>query len=550
MKQFVALFDALDSTTSTQARVAAMVRYFASAPPADAAWTVWFLSGQRPRRLVSSTELRSWALDQTGMAPWLFEECYASVGDLAETIALLVDDGRTTGEGELLPMATWMEARILALREVPVEARGDQVRAWWATLGRTGILLLNKMLTGGFRVGVSRTLVERALAQVADLPQPTIAHRLMGNWEPSGEAWQALMAPAAAEIDPATPYPFCLAHAVEEAGGDGLASLGAPTDWAVEWKWDGIRAQVIRRAGQHWVWSRGEELLNDRFPEVEAVLGGLPDGTVLDGELLVWDHEAQLPQPFAVLQTRIGRKTLSKRLLAEAPVVLLAYDLLEDGGQDIRTLPYDQRRARLVQRVQALDVPQVQLSPLVVCDAQTTWDSLAQLQQDARQRRVEGFMLKRLSSAYGVGRRRGDWWKWKVAPMTMDAVLLYAQVGHGRRANLYTDYTFAVWDDAGTLVPVCKAYSGLTDAEIRTLDGWIKQHTKERFGPVRSVTAHHVFEIAFEGIQASTRHKSGIAVRFPRIHRWRTDKKMEEADTLARLRTLLTPSDASEPEPT
>ncbi|HEV2843916.1 MAG TPA: ATP-dependent DNA ligase [Thermoanaerobaculia bacterium] len=529
MRRFAQLYEALDRTTSTNEKVAALVAYFSSAPPEDAAWAVWFLTGRRLKRFLPSRLLAGWAMAEAGIPDWLFEESYSSVGDLAETISLVLDGRGEQAPAPELPLSRWMSERLLPVRALPEEEQRREVTGWWRGLPRWETFVLNKLLTGELRVGVSQTLVERALAQIAGVPQPTIAHRLMGTWEPTASFYEGLFSPGAEEEDGSRPYPFYLASPLEQP----VEELGSREDWLVEWKWDGIRSQLIRRGGDVHLWSRGEELITERFPElVRAAASLLPDGTVLDGEILAW-REGR-PLPFAVLQRRIGRKKLTEKVLAEAPVVFLGYDLLEEGGRDARERPLADRRESL-ERILERGRPLFLLSSRV--DA-PTWEAVAGVRGEARERGVEGLILKRLASPYRAGRRRGDWWKWKIDPFTLDAVLVYAQPGHGRRANLLTDYTFAVWSN-GELVPIAKAYSGLTDEEIATLDAWIRRHTVQKFGPVRSVEPLQVFELAFEGIGVSPRHKSGIAVRFPRIARWRTDKRADQADTLEGIRRLL-----------
>lgn len=447
-------------------------------------------------------------------------------------------EGRGDGEGhDDVPLAVWVEQRLLPLRGLPPETQRERVVAWWSGLDGREAFLLNKLLTGELRVGVSQTLVERALAEVAGVTPAVVAHRLAGAWEPSEDAFRALLAAEEPGGEGEggggpRPYPFCLASPLDREPAE-LGKLGDIAGWLLEWKWDGIRAQLVRRGGAVHLWSRGEELITERFPELARMAEArLPDGTVLDGEILAWRDGR--PLPFAELQKRIGRKKLTERILAETPAVFLAYDLLEEGGRDLRELPLAERRARLEERV-AGGRPLLQLSPAL---AAASWEEAAREREGARERGTEGLMLKRLASPYHAGRKRGDWWKWKIDPYQVDAVLVYAQAGHGRRASLMTDYTFAVWSD-GELVPFAKAYSGLTDEEIVALDGWIRRHTTQKFGPVRSVEPAQVFEVAFEGISLSPRHRSGVAVRFPRIARWRTDKTPEEADTLERLRALL-----------
>jgi DNA ligase-1 len=522
MRRFAALFAALDGTTRTGEKTAALAAYFRDAPEADRLWCAALLSGRRPKRAVTATELRDWAAQAAGLPLWLFEDSYAVAGDLAETIALVLPPVQ---EPEEKPLSHWIEM-LASLAGQPAEARRSAILGAWGSLAGPERFLFTKLLTGGFRIGVSRGLMTRAMAQATGQDEAALAHRLMGGWTPGTTTWAELSAGGTGN---AQPYPFALASALE-----GTAEmLGDPADWAAEWKWDGIRGQLIVRPGAFALWSRGEDLMTDRFPEFAVLARALPPGTVLDGEVLAW---AGRPLPFAQLQRRIGRKTVPRSVLAAAPAHLLAYDLLEWGGRDLRAAPFADRRAALERMLAALQ-PGLPLSasPLVPFAA---WPDLAALRATARDRQAEGLMLKRLSSPYFTGRRRGDWWKWKVEPFSVDAVMVYAQAGHGRRANLYTDFTFAVRDGDG-FVPFAKAYSGLTDAEFAEITRWVQKNTLERFGPVRRVPPELVFEIAFEGIQSSPRHKSGIALRFPRMARWRRDKPAAEIDTLDSLRALL-----------
>ena len=533
MKRFSRLFDALDRTTSTNAKVAALAGYFRDAPPADAAWALFFLTGQRLKRLLPGASLGEWAAVATGLPAWLIAESYEAVGDTAETVALVIDAcereaSRPRGSDIDLPLAAWIEERILPLRGQLPEAQREVVVAWWLALERPERFLFTKLLTGELRVGVSQTLVVRAVAEVAGVPPEAVAHRLMGQWQPSAAFYRSLVAPDDTALDRSRPYPFFLASPLD---GD-VTALGARGEWLAEWKWDGIRAQIIRRGGELFVWSRGEELVTDRFPELQLPLARLPDGTVVDGEIVAMNGGR--PLPFAVLQRRIGRQTLTPAVLRDAPAGLIAYDLLEDGGADVRARPLWWRRERLERLTASIGAPVV-LSPAL---AAPDWPGLAEARARSRDEAAEGLMLKRLASPYGVGRRRGDWWKWKIDPYSVDAVLIYAQPGSGRRSNLFTDYTFGVWH-RGELVPLAKAYSGLSDTEIAELDRWIRRHTVERFGPVRHVEPVHVFELGFEGISRSPRHRSGVAVRFPRILRWRRDKAPADADTLDAVERLL-----------
>lgn len=528
MKQFALLFSAIDSTTSTNRKVEAMSEYFASASPADAAWAVYFLSGGRPKRLIGVRKVAEWAMTESGVPSWLFEECYHAVGDLAETIALLLPP--RSAVGEVKPLHEWVETTLLPLGAMTEDEQRAAVLHAWRQLDGAERFIWNKLITGSFRVGVSEQLVVRALARASSIDEGVIAHRMSGHWTPSAEHFTALIEPDSSDADRSRPFPFYLAYALE----DELEALGAPEEWQAEWKWDGIRSQVIRRDGATYIWTRGGELATDRFPEIVAAAEQLPDGTVLDGEIMPWMDGAAMP--FAQLQRRIGRKKLGPKILADVPVVLIAYDLLELGGADLRSEPMALRRVKLEDVCgRAGRARSILLSPTI---ALNTWDDARAAQASSREHRAEGLMLKRLDSGYGVGRRKGSWWKWKVQPFSIDAVMVYAQPGHGRRALLHTDYTFAV-RDGDALVPFAKAYSGLTDKEIRELDTWIRRHTIEKFGPVRHVEPLQVFELHFEGIQISPRHKSGVAVRFPRIARWRTDKPASEADTIETLRELL-----------
>jgi DNA ligase-1 len=550
MRRFAQLYAALDASGGSRARVAALAAFFAESAPQDAAWALHVLLGKQGKRLITGRRLRQICLEGSPLPEWLFDDCYAHVGDSAETIALLwqqLAPQGSDGSGHGNPKATmaaeplhrWMEELLPAAAAFEGAEQAEAVRRLWQGLNPAELLVANKLLTGGLRVGVGQGLVLRALASISNLEEPLLQHRLMGGFRPSAEAYRALLAPAGeAEASPSRPYPFFLASPLETG-----PLPGNPADWLAEWKFDGIRGQLIRRADQGFLWSRGEELINAAFPELIDAAAALPEGTVLDGEILVWLPDAPQPAPFAALQRRLGRKAPGRKLLAECPAAFVAYDLLEWNGEDWRQRPLSQRRAALEALIHSLsaaaDAPGaglLRLSPRLPLEA---WQHLEPLRQQASAAAAEGLMLKALSSPYLAGRRRGHWWKHKRDPYTLDAVLLYAQAGSGRRANLFTDYTFGLWDGSGALVSFAKAYSGLDDGEITALDRWIRSHTTERFGPVRAVQPLQVFELAFEGLQRSSRHKSGIAVRFPRIARWRRDKPAAEADTLANALALL-----------
>jgi DNA ligase-1 len=552
MQAFAALFRQLDGTGSTSAKLEALQAYFLSAAPADAAWALALLLGKRRRRLITGRRLREICLAGTELPEWLFEACHAQVGDSAETVALLWQQ-RADGTGEPSrwdgnpgrvtfedPLALWMDERLPQLAALDGEKQTEAVQACWRSLPPDQLLLVNKLLSGGFRVGVSTGLVTRALAQSAELDEALVAHRLMGGFTPSAAAFAELTAAdAQGESLSARPYPFFLASPLEA----GQLEQTPPEGWQLEWKWDGIRGQLIHRSGGCSLWSRGEELINEAFPELIALAEQLPQGTALDGEVIVWHGDAETPEAFTSLQRRLGRKAPSRSLQRDCPAAFVAYDLLEDQGTDLRQQPLQRRREQLEQLYENWQDAQgaegkgrMRLSPTQTLQS---WGDLDHLRDQARGQRAEGLMLKALDSPYLVGRKRGHWWKHKLEPLRLDAVLLYAQAGSGKRANLYTDYSFGLWNSDGELVTFAKAYSGLDNAEIRELDRWIRAHTTERFGPVRAVEPLQVFELAFEGIQPSKRHKCGFAVRFPRISRWRTDKPASEADSLANAMALM-----------
>ena len=536
MKAFAQLFLSLDETNKTNEKVKVLKEYFNSVPDTDKMHMLALFAGRKPKRQINSTLVRNWAVAASNIPAWLFEESYHVVGDLAETMALLMPQNNGSSNKTL---TEWI-AEINALGDKTEEEKKIWLLTSWAMLDSSERFVFNKLLTGSFRVGVSQSLVIKALAEISGIEAPVLTHRIMGSWMPETYHYAQLMQEQDASDDISRPYPFFLAYPIQEtsekqkSAEELKSSLGDEADWQAEWKWDGIRAQMIKRGGKIFIWSRGEDLSTDKFPELHPFLNALPDGTVIDGELLSFTNGQ--PMPFNILQTRIGRKNLSKKILEESPVAVIAYDCLECNGEDIRSKTQTERRQLLEQLQAATPYPELfRISALIPF---TTWAGLEKIREQSRAMIAEGIMLKRKSAAYQVGRKRGDWWKWKIDPLSVDAVMIYAQKGHGRRADLYTDYTFAVWD-GDKLVPFAKAYSGLTDVEINKVDYFIKRNTIEKFGPVRTVKPELVFEIGFEGINKSSRHKSGIALRFPRILRWRQDKPKEEADTLESLQALL-----------
>ena len=526
MQDFAQLFNRLDTTNKTNAKVAALAEYLTNADDQDKLWTMALMSKRRPKRTVNTTLLRTWASEVSGVPLWLFEDSYRVVGDLAETIALTLPDPQNESDE---PLSYWVEY-VMDLGNYEEAEKRDRVKAAWDQLTTTERFLFNKLITGNLRVGVSQKLMTRALSQSTGIEENSLAHRLMGNWTPQTTTFSDLIFSENPLDDISKPYPFYLAYPLEEDP----HTLGDVKEWQAERKWDGIRGQIIIREGQIFVWSRGEELVTDKFPEYGPLAEIVPDGTVIDGEILPFKEGK--PMTFNALQTRIGRKNVTKKILKDNPVIIMAYDILEWQGQDVRHEPLTQRRSYLRELVENYDTGGLLvLSEPVEAES---WDDLAQAREESRKFYSEGLMLKEKNSPYLSGRKRGDWWKWKVEPLTIDAVMIYAMRGSGRRANMYTDYTFAVWD-GDDLVPFTKAYSGLTDAEFRKMTAWVRRNTLETFGPVRSVKRKHVFEIGFEGIQRSKRHKSGVALRFPRMLRWRHDKPVEEANTLEDLHRLL-----------
>ncbi|MEY4884954.1 MAG: hypothetical protein RL151_263 [Bacteroidota bacterium] len=524
--RFARLLMELGETGSTREKTDLLVNYFNFASALDKAWTLGLFTGRKLRRQIRTRQLAEWLTEWHGIPGWLFEESYHHVGDLAETLALLdpsQNDGSPTGD-----LSDFM-SMLQSMAGMTDEEKGTCIRKTWSVMDRSQKFVFNKLLTGGFRVGVSAQLVMQSLAKVYDTEPSVIAHRISGEWDPATTDAESMLRGEGRSFDLSRPYPFFLAYPVE----GGPDELGTPSEWHAEWKWDGIRGQVILRSGTWSVWSRGEELMTEKFPEFEDWRLKLPDGTVLDGEIMAMRDGR--PLPFSVLQTRIGRTRIGPKLLKEAPVGFMAFDLLEYGGADYRNLAFSERRARLQEIVAGVGSPGLQCSESVPF---SDWEELTLRRREARERGSEGLMIKRRNSVYQAGRKRGDWWKWKLEPMTVDAVLVYAQKGHGRRSNLYTDYTFAV-RNGDQLVVFAKAYSGLTDKEFREVDAFVKRNAIEKFGPVRTVKPELVFEIAFEGISESRRHKAGIAVRFPRIHRWRTDKNMDEINSLDDLKSML-----------
>lgn len=526
MRKFAELFDALDSTTKTNAKVEALTTYFQETNQEDLLFSIALLIGLKPKRAFKTTHLREWCSEISGIPLWLVEDSYYVVGDLAETLALLIPVHNNQSENKSLKEYF---QELTEAKNWEIEEQKSYVLHHWNNLSGTDLFIFNKLITGNLRVGVSKTLVVRALAKMLNEETSTISHLIIGKWNPLEITFDSLFNQNAIESKAHLPYPFYLAYSVENS----FFETENIKDFILEKKLDGIRGQIIVRDEQIYIWSRGEDVLTDKFPEFDLLKNQLSNGTVIDGEIIPWKNDK--PLPFSVMQTRIGRKNVTKKYLEEAPLIMVCYDLLEDKGIDIRQQPLQERRNRLIEILSEINSPLLLLSEEMHF---SDWQEALKFRNEARNYHAEGLMIKRSNSPYEVGRKKGNWYKWKSDPLSIDAVLLYAQSGSGRRSNLFTDYTFAVWD-GDQLVPFAKAYSGLTDLEINKVDRWVKRNTLEKFGPVRSVKPELVFEIAFEGIAQSTRHKSGVAVRFPRIARWREDKNVNEANTLDDLNDIL-----------
>lgn len=527
LAMFAALVFKVSGSTKTNDKLEALAEYFTVAEDKDKVWVIAIFSGRRPRRIVSSTLLSEWCIELAKIPSWLFVESYSTVGDLGETIALLLPDAENiNSKGESL---SYYLEKFIEIEKEDESVRKQFILDSWNQMNHAERFVFNKLITGSFRIGVSQSLMVNALAKIVDLSSSVIAHRISGNWEPSTTSFANMLSTEVVEVDHSKPYPFYLAYALE----DEPATLGEPSEWQAEWKWDGIRGQMIKRDNELFVWSRGEELMTEKFPEYFSLKNMLPDGIVLDGEII--PAKDGKPLPFSVLQTRIGRKNITKKQLTEAPISFFVYDLLEFNYEDWREKPLEERRNKMEEILKNIHNNSIQLSPVINF---TQWDELAAIRKTSREMNSEGIMLKRKNSIYQVGRKRGDWWKWKIDALTIDCVMIYAQKGAGRRSNLYTAYTFAV-KDGDQLIPFTRAYSGLTDKEFAQVDAFVKRNSLEKFGPVRTVKPELVFEIAFEGIAASNRHKSGVALRFPRMSRWRKDKKPDEINTLDDLKAML-----------
>ena len=556
-RSFGNLINNLEQCNSTKKKINLISVFIKDIDPRDGSWILLLLMSTRQKRVITGRRLKDILQASFRMPSWLIDDCFAQVGDSAETISLLwpqlkselTDANIECSEvynklfnepKESKPLHWWMETLLPAIKDATETTQNRLILKLWSDIADQDHYLTNKLITGGFRNGVSKGLVVKSIAQAYELDESTVLERLMKPIEINNIWFQELTHPVSINRTDrgAIPYPFYLASPVEIE----KIKETPPADWRLEYKWDGIRGQLIKRDTGAYLWSRGEELVNHVFPEIIEMAENLPDGTVLDGEILCWQKDVRKPMAFASLQRRLGRKTVNKKLLKECPTVFLAYDILEHKSIDIRAY-------NLRDRLKLLESVQLNYNhPCLVIDNEkefAEWEELIQLRDRARLEGAEGLMIKKISSHYLSGRKRGYWWKYKHDPMTLDAVLIYAQAGTGKRANLFTDYTFALWDDSNKyskdrkLVTFAKAYSGLNNSELMELDKWIRTHTIERYGPTRVVEQKQIFEIAFEGVMESKRHKCGLAVRFPRIHRWRIDKPVMEADCIEQAQALL-----------
>lgn len=525
MKHFAELINALESTNKTNAKIDAIIDYLERAPDEDKLWFIALFTGKRPKRNVNTNYMKEWALEITKLPFWLFQESYSSVGDLGETLSLILPPPTKKIEKSL---SEWMNDIIDLKNKTDVEKK-EFVLNSWNGLDYTERLIFNKLLGGSFRIGVSDKTLINALTKFSGQEASALTHSLMGKWQPDEISFKELISAEKINPDNSKPYPFCLAYPLEKE----LNELGTPEEWQIEYKWDGIRGQIIRRNDEVFIWSRGEELITEQFPEIKETVQNMKGNFVVDGEILAVKDGKVLN--FNELQKRLNRKTLTKKMLSEIPIEVFTYDLLELENNDLREKSIASRRAMLEELLLNENPENIKISPVIEFE---NWEDLNQIRENSREINSEGLMLKQKNSPYHSGRKKGDWWKWKINPLTIDAVLIYAQKGSGRRSAYYTDYTFAVKKD-DKLVTIAKAYSGLTDKEIMEVSKFVNKNAIEKFGPVRTVKAELVFEIAFEGIGFSNRHKSGVALRFPRIVRWRKDKTVDEIDDIEEIKKLI-----------
>ncbi len=525
MKHFAELILALESSNKTTAKIDAMVHYLQTADEKDKLWFLALFTGKRPKRPVNSNFLKLWALEIIQLPEWLFLESYSSVGDLGETLSLILPAPENNIDKSLNQWIT----ELIDLKDKTDAEKKEYVLTSWNGLDYTERFIFNKLIGGSFRVGVSKKLLINALAKYSGIEASQLMHSIMGKWAIEEVNFEDLIQGTNINPDNSKPYPFCLAYPLEKKPEE----LGEVEEWQVEYKWDGIRGQFIKRNDEVFIWSRGEELVNAQFPELVAAFEKMEGNFVLDGEILaVADNEVL---NFNELQKRLNRKTISAKMMKEIPINTFVYDILEYESEDLREKPLVERRLLLEKLIESSELENIKISEVIIAKS---WEELADVREKSRENNSEGLMLKQKNSHYHSGRKKGDWWKWKVDALTIDAVLIYAQKGSGRRSGFYTDYTFAVKKE-DQLVTIAKAYSGLTDKEIMEVSRFVTKNSIEKFGPVRTVKAELVFEIAFEGIGFSNRHKSGVALRFPRILRWRKDKTVKDIDDIEEVKKLI-----------
>ena len=525
MKHFAELISTLESTNKTNAKIDAMVHYLNTAPENDKLWFLALFTGKRPKRPVNTNLLKLWALEIIQLPEWLFLESYSSVGDLGETLSLILPPPENDIQKSL---SQWM-TELIHLKDQTDEEKKRYVTESWNGLDYTERFIFNKLIGGSFRIGVSKKLLITALSKYSDIDSNQLMHSIMGKWNVDEMIFDDLITGTNINPDNSKPYPFCLAYPLEKE----THELGKPEEWQAEYKWDGIRGQLIKRNEEIFIWSRGEELVTPQFPELVSALEILEGNFVIDGEILAVINDEVLN--FNELQKRLNRKTITPKMLREIPVKVFVYDILEFNDEDLREKPLSERRKILENLIEKHPVENIKISQIITFEK---WEELIEIRENSRENNSEGLMLKQKNSHYHSGRKKGDWWKWKVDALTIDAVLIYAQKGSGRRSGYYTDYTFAVKKE-DQLVTIAKAYSGLTDKEIMEVSRFVTKNSLEKFGPVRTVKPELVFEIAFEGIGLSNRHKSGVALRFPRILRWRRDKKADEIDDIEEVKKLI-----------
>jgi len=521
MEVFAALLEALVFTPSRNGKLRLMADFFATAADPERGWALAALTGELSFREAKASQIRDLAM--TRVDPELFGWSYDFVGDLAETVSLIWPE--RPGANRVPELSEIVEGLATATRGTV----GALLEPWLDALDATGRWALLKLVTSGLRVGVSARLAKTALAEFGAIEIAAIEAVWHGLDPPYCDlfAWLERRAPRPEVGERPGFSPLMLANPLEI---EDLAALD-PTAYRAEWKWDGIRVQLVGRGGERRLYSRSADDIGAAFPDITSLIG---EDVVLDGELLVMrDGEVA---PFNDLQQRLNRKVVNSTMLRDYPAWVRLYDILSLGGVDLRPLSFTERRRRLDEWYGAVPRPRFDLSPLIPF---ASWNELEALREGARARAIEGLMLKRADSPYVAGRPKGPWFKWKRGALTADTVLMYAQRGHGKRSSFYSDYTFGAWRD-DQLVPVGKAYSGFTDDELGRLDKWVRHHTVNRYGPVLEVEPSLVLEIAFDSIHRSARHKSGLAMRFPRVHRIRWDKPYREADTVAALEKLIT----------